>query len=76
METEDGDKKVFVIHKSYIDNNNRIAFIVSTKEIQQLENNISKELIQLPYGKCNNVRFDIDGYSGSGCRLGCKKPCC
>jgi hypothetical protein len=29
------------------------------KEIS-LQNNTSKKLVQLPCGKCNNMRFDID----------------
>jgi len=59
METEDDDAYAFVIHKAYLNSSGKIVFTVSTKEIS-LQNNTSKNLIQLPQGKCNNVRFDID----------------
>jgi hypothetical protein len=42
---------------------------VSTKEIS-LQNNTSKKLIQLPCGKFNNVRFDIDTYEKLGFMAG------
>jgi hypothetical protein len=59
METVDGDQYAFVIRKAYFDSNDRIVFTISTKEIQ-LSNNCSKKLIQIPLGKFNNMRFDID----------------
>lgn len=59
METEDDDVYAFVIHKAYLNSCGNVVFTASTKEIS-LQNNISKKLIQLPCGKCNNARFDID----------------
>jgi len=59
METEDDHIYAFVIHKAYLNSHGQVVFIVSTKEIS-LQNNTSKKLVQLPCGKCNNVRFDID----------------
>jgi hypothetical protein len=59
METEDDDVYAFVIHKACLNSHGQVVFTVSTKEIS-LQNNTSKKLIQLPQGKCNNVRFDID----------------
>jgi hypothetical protein len=59
METEDYEQYAFVIKKTYLNSNGNVAFIVSTKEIS-LQNNTSKKLTQLPEGKFNNVRFDID----------------
>ena len=59
METEDDGVYAFVIHKAYLNSCGKIVFTVSTNEIS-LQNNTSKKLIQLPEGKCNNVRFDID----------------
>ncbi len=59
METEDDDVYAFVIHKAHLNSCGKVVFTVSTKEIS-LQNNTSKKLIQLPQGKCNNVRFDID----------------
>jgi hypothetical protein len=59
METENSNY-AFVIHNVYINSHGKVVFTVSTKEIS-LQNNTSKKLIQLPEGKCNNVRFDIDG---------------
>ena len=58
METED-DIYAFVIHKACLNSHGQVVFTVSTKEIS-LQNNTSKKLVQLPCGKCNNVRFDID----------------
>ena len=58
METEDGNY-AFVIHKAYMNSCGKVVFTVSTKEIS-LKNNTSKKLTQLPEGKFNNVRFDID----------------
>ena len=59
METEDDGNYAFVIHKAYINSSGHVVFIVSTKEIS-LKNNTSKKLTQIPCGKFNNVRFDID----------------
>ena len=59
METEDDDNYAFVIHKAYLNKSGHVVFTVSTREIS-LQNNTSKKLTQLPVGKCNNVRFDID----------------
>jgi hypothetical protein len=59
METEDDHIYAFVIHKAYLNSHGQVVFTVSTKEIS-LQNNTSKKLVQLPCGKCNNVRFDID----------------
>ena len=59
METEDDDVYAFVIHKAYLNSRGQVVFTVSTKEIS-LANNTSKKLVQLPCGKLNNVRFDID----------------
>jgi hypothetical protein len=66
METEDDCVYAFVIHKADLNSHDQVVFTVSTKEIS-LENNTSKKLIQLPQGKCNNVRFDIDpsGFDGN-----------
>jgi hypothetical protein len=61
METEDDDVYAFIIHKAYLNSHDQVIFTVSTKEIS-LQNNTSKKLIQLPCGKCNNVRFDIDHF--------------
>jgi hypothetical protein len=61
METEDDDVYAFIIHKAYLNSHGQVIFTVSTKEIS-LQNNTSKKLIQLPCGKCNNVRFDIDHF--------------
>jgi len=61
METEDDDVYAFIIHKTYLNSHGQVVFTVSTKEIS-LQNNTSKKLIQLPCGKCNNVRFDIDHF--------------
>ena len=58
METED-DIYAFVIHKACLNSHGQVVFTVSTKEIS-LQNNTSKKLVQLPCGKCNNMRFDID----------------
>ncbi len=59
METEDDGVYAFVIHKANLNSHGQVVFTVSTKEIS-LQNNTSKKLVQLPCGKCNNVRFDID----------------
>ena len=59
METEHDDIYAFVIHKACLNSHGQVVFTVSTKEIS-LQNNTSKKLVQLPCGKLNNVRFDID----------------
>ena len=59
METEDDDVYAFVIHKAYLNSHGHVVFTVSTNEIS-LQDNTSKKLVQLPCGKLNNVRFDID----------------
>jgi len=61
METEDDCVYAFVIHKADLNSHDQVVFTVSTKEIS-LQNNTSKKLIQLPLGKSNNVRFDIDDH--------------
>lgn len=61
METVNEEVYAFVIHKAFFDTHDRIVFTVSTKEIS-LQNNTSKKLIQIPCGKFNNMRFDIDGW--------------
>ena len=69
METEDDCVYAFVIHKASLNSHGQVVFTVSTKEIS-LENNTSKKLIQLPEGKCNNVRFDIDQGDCIACAVG------
>ena len=59
METEDDHVYAVVIHEAYLNSHGHVVFTVSTKEIS-LQNNVSKNLVKLPSGKCNNVRFDID----------------
>ncbi len=68
METEDDRVYAFVIHNADLNSHDQVVFTVSTKEIS-LENNTSKKLIQLPKGKCNNVRFDIDDGECVGCNV-------
>jgi hypothetical protein len=62
METADEDTYAFVIQKAYINSHDQVVFTVSTKEIS-LQNNTSKKLIQIPCGKFDNMRFDIDDES-------------
>jgi hypothetical protein len=59
METENR-VYAFVIHTVSLNFCDKVVFTVSTKEISP-QKNTSKKLIQLPLGKCNHVRFDIDG---------------
>jgi hypothetical protein len=59
METTNDDQYAFVIRKIHFDSHDRVVFTISTKEIQ-LSNNCSKKLIQIPCGKFNKMRFDID----------------
>ena len=70
METEDDCNYAFVIHKAKINSCGHVVFTVSTNEISP-QNNTSKKLIRLPEGKCNNVRFDIDGDGGESCYIAC-----
>jgi hypothetical protein len=58
METEN-NIYAFVIHKACLNSCDKVVFTVSTEEISP-QNNTSKKLVQLPEGKCNDVRFDID----------------
>jgi hypothetical protein len=60
METENR-VYAFVIHTVDLNSCDKVVFTVSTEEIS-LQNNTSKKLVQLPLGKCNHVRFDIDDY--------------
>jgi hypothetical protein len=55
----DNDNYAFVIDKILFDRRDRIVFTVSTKHIS-LSNNSSNNLIKLPTGNFNHVRFDID----------------
>jgi hypothetical protein len=59
METECDRNFAFVIYKACLNSHDQVVFTVSTKEIS-FKNNTYKKLTQLPVGKCNNVRFDID----------------
>ena len=61
-------KYVFVIHKAKLNGKGHVVFKVSTEEIK-LSNGTSKKMIQLPCGKYDDVRFDID-YDWLDC-LGC-----
>ena len=60
-------KYTFVIHKAKLNRKGHIVFKVSTEEIK-LSNGTSKKMIQLPCGKYDDVRFDID-YNGWYCAL-------
>ena len=63
METEDDDIYAFVIHKACLNSHGQVVFTVSTKEISIGNDTYSQKLMpnrQLPRGKLNNVRFDID----------------
>ena len=62
METENR-VYAFVIHTVSLNSCDKVVFTVSTEEIS-LQNNTSKKLVQLPEGKCNHVRFDIDPFPG------------
>jgi hypothetical protein len=52
-------KYVFVIYKAKLNRKCHVVFKVSTEEIK-LSNGTSKKMIQLPCGKYDGVRFDID----------------
>ena len=65
METECDRNFAFVIDKAYVNSSGRVVFTVSTSEIS-FKNNTYKKLTQLPIGKCNNVRFDIDATTLDG----------
>lgn len=56
METEDDHIFAFVINKAYFNPSKHLVFTVTTSEISSSY----KNLIQLPIGCLNNVRFDID----------------
>ena len=61
METEDYECFAFVLDKANVNSFGRVVFTVSTKQIKLESNNTSsKNLIKIPCGKFNNVRFDID----------------
>lgn len=64
METECDRNFAFVIYKACLNSHDQVVFTVSTKEIS-FKNNTYKKLTQLPVGKCNNVRFDIDSIIGN-----------
>jgi len=67
METEDYECFAFVLDKANVNSFGRVVFTVSTKQIKLESNNTSsKDLIKIPCGKFNNMRFDIDAYSGDG----------
>ena len=74
METECDRNFAFVIYKANVNSSGRVVFTVSTSEIS-FKNNTYKKLTQLPVGKCNNVRFDIDALIGNniGKTALCKK---
>jgi hypothetical protein len=65
METECDRNFAFVIYKANVNSSGRVVFTVSTSEIS-FKNNTYKKLTQLPVGKCNNVRFDIDATTLDG----------
>lgn len=52
-------KYAFVIYKAKLNGKGHVVFKVSTEEIK-LSNGTSKKMIQLPCGKYDGVRFDID----------------
>jgi hypothetical protein len=52
-------KYTFVIYKAKLNRKGHVVFKVSTEEIK-LSNGTSKKTIQLPCGKYDGVRFDID----------------
>lgn len=58
METEDDHIFAFVINNAYFNSSKHLVFTVSTSEISSSSS--CKNLIQLPIGCLNNVRFDID----------------
>ena len=58
METEDDHIFAFVINKAYFNPSKHLVFTVTTSEISSSSS--CKNLIQLPIGCLNNVRFDID----------------
>jgi len=55
------DKYVFVITNAYLNKKNEVVFLISTKSIDTVNN----QLTNLPTGKFHNVRFDIDASGGS-----------
>ena len=54
----DNDNYAFVIDNAFFDRRDRIVFTVSTKHISPSNN--SSNLIKLPTGNFNHVRFDFD----------------
>lgn len=58
METEDDHIFAFVINNAYFNSSKHLVFTISTSEISSSSS--CKNLIQLPIGCLNNVRFDID----------------
>jgi len=67
MEIEDYDNYAFVLNKADMSKYGHVVFTVSTKEIKLESNNTSsKNLIKIPCGKFNNVRFDIDAPNRNG----------
>lgn len=70
METDNDDNYAFVIDKVFFDRHDRVVFSVSTKQIS-LQNNSSKNLIKIPTGILNHVRFDIDSAASDACSAGC-----
>ena len=58
METNNGEHYAFVIKEAHIDIKTRVVFIVSTKEINLVNN--TSTMKKLPCGKHRNMRFDID----------------
>lgn len=55
------DTYVFVITNAYLNKKNEVVFLISTKSIDTVNN----QLTNLPTGKFHNVRFDIDASGGS-----------
>lgn len=70
METVNDVVYAFVIKKAYLNSNDRVVFIVSTKDIS-LQKNTSKKLINIPCGKFTNMRFDIDSIASDFCSAPC-----
>ena len=63
----DNDNYAFVIDNAFFDHRDRIVFTVSTKHISPSNN--SSNLIKLPTGNLNHVRFDIDDADVMACSL-------
>jgi hypothetical protein len=56
------NKYIFVIYKAKINFKNEVVFIVSTQDIA-LSSSTFKQLLNIPCGRYDNVRFDIDAES-------------